>query len=550
MVPAEIKVKTSEILEGVVRRTINMHSECVIKLVVFEKYQADIYKAGNTLSVVDDKDTLLFKGIIEEQKNVYSFDEITVIIHAASSTVNMDKKAFKYVYQNMSREEIINLIAQQNGAKVIFHDLDSQMRKKISCIQNEESDWDFIKRLVMSAGSKLWTEDMDLIPKIHIARKNLSQFKESISIRDGRLVKYGTDAEEDLGEGGVEAVLYQAARAAYMDYPQPAGWEIIDSVNTEFGYSYNVLKRNNNIIIAYRGTDDIVDGVYDVVSATNSVFNEIAPNFITHQVNRLYAKMMPDLTAQKESLYKMIPDLTAQKEMAINTFKKIIEKYPTANLYLTGHSLGGHLVLESMLEGIRMGRSSIVMRAVIFNALGSGNFLDIYLNKTKLTRKLHHHRIEGDYIAPILPKGGKETVHPNVKGLGFPHSISLFHDSFSYKPKRRFYSKDKEKIIPECIPLEIQPCRISLWGTVLEANNQYIKVKFDYDRVPVKIENACKIKLSSFYLNSAACTGIYVPPDKGSYGLFEFPFVVLDNGVFKGSNNSITEKPEVTRIVR
>lgn len=536
MVPAEIKVKTSEILEGVVRRTINMHSECVIKLVVFEKYQADIYKAGNTLSVVDDKDTLLFKGIIEEQKNVYSFDEITVIIHAASATVNMDKKAFKYVYQNMSREEIINLIAQQNGAKVIFHDLDSQMRKKISCIQNEESDWDFIKRLVMSAGSKLWAEDMDLIPKIHIARKNLSQFKESISIRDGRLVKYGTDAEEDLGEGGVEAVLYQAARAAYMDYPQPAGWEIIDSVNTEFGYSYNVLKRNNNIIIAYRGTDDIVDGIYDVISATSGVAEEIVNNPIIHETQKI-SRMI-------------IPSLTAQKELAVGTFRKIIEKYPTAKFYITGHSLGGHLTLESMLEAIQMGKSSLVERAVVFNALGSGKFFDIYLNKTKLTRKLHHHRIEGDYIAPILPKGGKETVHPNVKGLGFPHSISLFHDSFSYKPKRRFYSKDKEKIIPECIPLEIQPCRISLWGTVLEANNQYIKVKFDYDRVPVKIENACKIKLISFYLNSAACTGIYVPPDKGSYGLFEFPFVVLDNGVFKGSNNSITEKPEVTRIVR
>lgn len=537
MVPAEIKVKTSEILEGVVRRTVNMHSECVIKLVVFEKYQADIYKAGNTLLLVDDKDNLLFKGIIEEQKNVYSFDEITVIIHAASATVNMDKKALKYVYQNMSREEIINLIVQQNGAKVIFHDLDSQMQKKISCIQNKESDWDFIRRLVMSAGGKLWVEHLDLIPKIHIDGKKTLQYRnQTISIRDGRLVEYGTDAEEDLGEGSVDAVLYQAARASYMDYPQPAGWEIVDSVNVKYGYSYNVLKRNNNIIIAYRGTDDFVDGIYDVMSATSGVIDEIANNPLTYETNKI-SRMI-------------IPSLTAQKELAVGTFRKVVEKYPNAKIYITGHSLGGHLTLESLLEAIQMGKSSLVVRAVVFNALGSGKFLDIYYNKAKLATKLHHHRIRGDYIAPILPKGGKETVHPNVEGSGFPHSIGLFHKFFSYKPKRRFYPKDDGSIMSVYVPLEIQPCRTSLWGTVLEANNQYIKVKFDFDRAPVNIENACKIKLISCYLNSSTNTGIYVPPDKGSRGLFEFPFMVLDNGVFKGSNNSITEKPEGTRIVR
>lgn len=529
--PAQLTIKSSEILEGIIQRTANGHSDCIVKLAFFRENMANRFIDGNLLVVMDDNENLLFKGIIQEHSAVYAFDEYTVVVHASSATALMDMKALTHTYQNMTIEEITKLLAGEYGGKVIFNNPNSQMQEKISCVQYEDSDWDFIRRLVMSAGGRLWAEHTDFVPQIYIdEKKEADQRSVCISFREGRIVNYKDSVKENLMTGGIQQVLYQASRASYLDYPAPAGWTVMEHSTNSHGYGYLILKRNNNIIISFRGTDDPIDKVYDVVGTANAFSEQLFGNNIhLKPINYMYKKLFPHIFAQDE--------------LAIKTLNELLEKYPSANFYITGHSLGGHLAQESMLDKFKTGKSSRIKHVELFNALGTSRVAELYANRSALRNKMHHSVIKGDFVGEfLLPKGGTETVYPKMSDG--THSICYFHDLFSFKPKSSYYKKNPIRIIEEDKPIEKQFCCAGLYGVVLEANDQYMKVKFDADRKTVNAENACKLSAFSHYLNPSNGTGVYMPPDKGSRVLFHFPNVSMKTGMYFGTEQQPSAKRE------
>ena len=76
--------------------------------------------------------------------------------------------------------------------------------------------------------------------------------------------------------------------------------------NPKSGFSASVIKNDNDIIIAYRGSDSRKDW--------------------TQSNKQMWFRKMP-----------------AQAWDAVSVYLKVKQQYPNAKIYLTGHSLGGSL---------------------------------------------------------------------------------------------------------------------------------------------------------------------------------------------------------------
>lgn len=113
-------------------------------------------------------------------------------------------------------------------------------------------------------------------------------------------------------------ILKQASIYAYRkdNSKPPAGYKVIDSVdNKNSGFHAEVLSNGKDIIIAYRGTDKLLekDGKNDYAMARNR--------------------------------------LPAQATDAIAVYDKVAMEYPGMDISVTGHSLGGSL--GEIVSGIR-----------------------------------------------------------------------------------------------------------------------------------------------------------------------------------------------------
>lgn len=534
----EVIVKSSEILEGSISRPAEEHSSCEIKLVFFRESQAEKYVGGDSLLVVDEKERPLFQGIIQDQRGQYAFNEYTLYLHASSATGLMDTKARLHTYQNMTRKEIIEFIVALYGGEVIFTKPDQGIGQRVSPIQYKESDWDLIKRLAREGGCQVWAEHTDLKPRIYIDGKNAGIDRErSIVFREHKIVKESDFPEENLAAAGYTSILYQASRASYMDYPIPAGWEKLDETVNKLGYSVLVLRKEDNIIIAYRGTDDVVDMVYDA----SGTAMEIEKNSYMSYTMRHFCDVKNKL---KKKAYS---ELYGQNYLAVQTLKQVLKKYPNAKIYLTGHSLGGHLAQEAMLEAKRMGVGDRIKRVELFNALGSFEMREVNELSNEYGAKIFHRKIKGDLVGAYLRKAGQEKTYSKLyKGT---HSIHYFHNEYSYKPRTKFYRKDYHGVLESLDSQQAAKASvhcIGLLGTVLEANNQYIQVKFNVDRKAVTTQNAHKIKFFSCYFALNGESGAYMPPDKGASVLIHFPGLDLDSGIYRGTKQFPTVQRDKT----
>lgn len=514
----ELKVKSSEILEGSIRRSMDHHSNCVIKLVSLKEDQAQ----ADSLQVVDANDQPLFKGVIQARQGEHAFGEYALVIHAASSTVLLDTKARKHTYQNITRRDIIKLIVKDYGGEVNFYKTGAKLEQIVSPIQYQESDWDFMKRIAWEAGCRVWPEHTGIKPKLYIdgASAGLNR-SVNIVFREHVIVKEDDFTKENLASAGVVPTLYQAARASYMDYPIPAGWTKLEETVDGAGYSVLVLRRGNNIIIAYRGTDDIADGIYDTAGTMNKVRRDV--NF---PIVKSYYK------AKEYVLRKTIPEAYGQNELAVKTLQEVLKKYPKENIYLTGHSLGGHLAQEAMNAAIDMGTAHRIKRVELFNALGSHEADRLKKNQNEYKGKVFHRKIQGDVVASILQKGGEEITYPHIGKE--THGIGNFHNFFSFKPETRYYQKETVNIFGTLWMPDGKQTGFGLLGEVLEVNGSYIKVKFPEDRNEVTVANAYEIKIISNYYSPDGGKGVFMPPDVGSKIMFHFPKANMDGGVFRG----------------
>ena len=129
-------------------------------------------------------------------------------------------------------------------------------------------------------------------------------------------------------------VLKQAAGYSYKNgSPAPDGYEVVKSVdNKDTGFHAEVLANGNDVIVAYRGTDQPIgiDGINDFAMAR-----------------------------------KNIPE---QATEAIKVYDQVKQDYPNADIAVTGHSLGGSL--SQIVSSVRG------CEAVTFNAYGTKDMFE------------------------------------------------------------------------------------------------------------------------------------------------------------------------------
>ena len=185
-------------------------------------------------------------------------------------------------------------------------------------------------------------------------------------------------------------ILKQAAIFAYHgeNAKIPEGYTLEASVeNKENGFYADILQGKNDIIIAYRGTDEFIFG---------NKASDLDDDFAMASSN------MPE-----------------QAKDALETYNTIKLAYPEKEITLTGHSLGGSLAdIVAGLNGAN---------AVTFNAYGVGNILNDtafndkniinYVNTQDIITLVNGaNHIGTNYSVPNIGKGVKGKH--DVEGMG------------------------------------------------------------------------------------------------------------------------------------
>ena len=138
--------------------------------------------------------------------------------------------------------------------------------------------------------------------------------------------KIEKDNSNTYGYGSCEELLEHWDLVAYSD-------EVTVDLNMQF--CAITLKNKNNIIIAYRGTDQM----FGEMVLGNGVGYGILNRHPEESMARKYARRMA-------------------------------EAYPDCNIYITGHSLGGYLAFIGTLELIDEGHSKSLKKVRTFNGIG------------------------------------------------------------------------------------------------------------------------------------------------------------------------------------
>lgn len=167
-------------------------------------------------------------------------------------------------------------------------------------------------------------------------------------------------------------VLRQLSICVYDDNAQlPAGYRIIDRAeNKKNGFYAIAYSNGKDTIIAYRGTNDLIDGINDLDMA----HSELPKQYID----------------------------------ALNFHDKVARENPNSNITVTGHSLGG-----SLAEAVSAIRGTF---AVTFNAYGIRDMFSSYrgLKEDNIVNYLN----ETDWIAMANGHNHLGEIYsvPNIAG--------------------------------------------------------------------------------------------------------------------------------------
>ena len=168
-----------------------------------------------------------------------------------------------------------------------------------------------------------------------------------------------------------------------IDYGISQKWEIVDYVNTwediDTYFSATTFKNDNNIVIAYRGTNDPVG----------------------EWVNNIVGVGMLNYHSEEG----------AAKNYAL----KIAKKYSNCNIYITGHSLGGYLAqigASEMLQKCKVNLKSVMY----FNGIGLKYNKLLFWTKNKdmdtlenyaWSHSLISYEIKGDVVSALGEHSGE-----------------------------------------------------------------------------------------------------------------------------------------------
>ena len=221
----------------------------------------------------------------------------------------------------------------------------------------------------------------------------------------------------------------------------PEGWDIVKvDTNKKTGYYAEVYKKGKEVAIIYRGTDvDIYKGIKET---TRDFGNDL----------RMGGMLEPKQTAD-----------------AKGTFQAIKQEYPSSNIVLSGHSLGGSLAqLVSAETGTK---------AVTFNAFGTGKILS-QKGYSQADQRLLNITNYGHHKDPVFM--GNKDYQP---GISYVTDTNLdTSNNYTYKQEKTKLSEIKDKLPhnnPHDIknmgnlenavriePAETQPSEKTLYGGV------------------------------------------------------------------------------------
>lgn len=187
------------------------------------------------------------------------------------------------------------------------------------------------------------------------------------------------------------------------DLSELAGWRV---VNTLYGLGIQcaAYKKDNNIVIAYRGSENVS-------------IEEFWHDWIVTDAVQLFA------------------GLNIQAPFAKYFVREVLNTYNNYNVYITGHSLGGNLAYYAADEALDLSKG--VNRVCVFNALGLSNSFFKNIDE-KSTLKVHQeiircYKVLGDVVSNL-----PNTVHygtvieslkcPDMSDLFGPHHLHSFLD--------------------------------------------------------------------------------------------------------------------------
>ena len=185
------------------------------------------------------------------------------------------------------------------------------------------------------------------------------------------------------------------------------GWEVLDTHYSYVGLEAAVYKKDNNLIVGYRGSEsnDLFDLVSDWVVA---------------------------------DIIGWVTGFNVQVPAAKSFIAKVMKENPGYNIYVTGHSLGGSLAMNSASKAISIDKDRF-KRLSTFNGLGLvvGVTFGIFdvgdeVNLLKAEEKIYNHRVKGDIVSKLpLTFHYGTTVEINISdgiedGIGGKHSIYSF----------------------------------------------------------------------------------------------------------------------------
>ena len=184
----------------------------------------------------------------------------------------------------------------------------------------------------------------------------------------------------------------------------PEGWDIVKvDTNKKTGYYAEVYKKGKEVAIIYRGTDvDIYKGIKET---TRDFGNDL----------RMGGMLEPKQTAD-----------------AKGTFQAIKQEYPSSNIVLSGHSLGGSLAqLVSAETGTK---------AVTFNAFGTVKILS-QKGYSQADQRLLNITNYGHHKDPVFM--GNKDYQP---GISYVTDTKLdTSNNYAYKQEKTKLSEIKDK---------------------------------------------------------------------------------------------------------